>query len=239
MDFSFHVNGDQTPNASHKASLSSPTVANRASLLLLNGPDGFTRLLVGIAGLSVVLTAALFGWQYYLTKQIETKKQQLVAYGTHVSELPLQEIRTISTKLKLANTIAKQYPFVTNTFSILEDSIENQVTYIGFDLKTNQEGEYEMNISAIAPDYKTVARQMDILRTDTYKRYLKHLDLLELAPDAKGGVGFRIKTPIDLKGITPTDLVLSTTLPAAVDFSNVITSSSTVIVGTSTEPQTP
>lgn len=179
--------------------------------IVVGGPGIVTQLLMVASAVSVLATVGLFGWKYFLEQQIANKKQALATYGSSVSDLPLQEIKALSNKLTLVNQLVKEYPYVTNIFPIIEESIENRVTYSSFDLQV-LEGKYTLTLEAEAPDYKTVARQMDVLRGEVYKKYLPEVSLEGLKPSNKGKVGFSIRSPVNLQGITPDQLVLTTTL---------------------------
>lgn len=231
MDFSFHAS--QPSKALGANNLSATPAAFSRSVV--GGPGFFTKVLGGIATVSVLATLGLFGWQYYLEKTITQKKQALAAYGNTVSDLPLQDIKALSSKLKMVNTLVKEYPYVTNVFPIIEESIENRVTYNSLDLQLFQGG-YVLNIDAEAPDYKTIARQLDVLRSDVYKRYFPKLTLDTLSPGDKGRVGFSITTPVNIEGVTPDELILNTTLSEE-NLSTLLSGTTSLDVASSSEFQ--
>ena len=71
-----------------------------------------------------------------------------------------------------------------------------------------------------------------------YKQYFSKIEMGSLQADPTGEVTFAIQTPLVVKGITPDQLIISTTVSAG-DLSTLLSGSSTLIVGTSSEKLEP
>lgn len=166
-------------------------------------------LLIVILVLLVISTGALFGWSYLLKSQIESKKAKLSVYEKKLDKLPLQEMRILSSRLKVITQLVKEHPSVNSAFKILEESVENQVVYKRFDLHFSeaQKG-YELLLGAIAPDYRSVIEQMDTFKRKPYSTYVPLVKIEALHPDDTGKITFNLKMPIAILGVLPEGLVL-------------------------------
>jgi hypothetical protein len=211
MEISFTSPNPQGISPSGAQAQGGSTSFNYATRKANGSIDWLNVILMLIAGGAVLVTLLLAVWHVLLQSSIDAKKTKLSAYEERLSHIPLQDIKKVSSKLKLANTLAKEYPYVTNIFQILEDSVDTNVTYSNFDMHYDlQKGGYLVSLSGTAPDYKTLAMQMDLLKSPVYATYISGLSLEGLHPNSKGGVDFGLKMGIGVKGIAPDMLVLTT-----------------------------
>ncbi|MSR71529.1 MAG: hypothetical protein EXS50_02595 [Candidatus Taylorbacteria bacterium] len=166
-------------------------------------------LLIIILAIMVISTGVLFGWSSLLKSQISTKKDKLSIYEKKLDKLPLQDMRVLSSRLKVITQLVKEHPSVNSAFKILEESVENQVIYKRFDLHFSeaQKG-YELALGAIAPDYRSVIEQMDTFKRKPYITYLPTVKIEGLRPDDTGKITFSLKMPIAILGVLPEGLVL-------------------------------
>lgn len=227
----------QAPAASFGAA-SSQTLEARH----VEGGKSLIQLILSIIlGGMVLVALGLVGYKFYLSSQVETKKASLDTYGKNLQNLPLDQMRKVSTRMRIINQLVKEHPSANVAFRIVEESIENQITYQGMELRYNEQTKgYTLSLRGNAPDYKTVAQQIDTLKRKPYSNYISNLTIDGLAPDDVGKIGFTLRANIQLAGLLPEDLNLSDGAAARIASSTTqmatSTASSSIVIATSTQP---
>lgn len=175
----------------------------------LPGKRDVVKLAVfGIFGATVGVAIILFVYQQYLTSQFNSKKSQLVADEAKLGALPLTDMRKLSNRMKAVNQLVKDHASVRVAFRIIEDSIENPVTYKNFDLHFSESTRlYQLNLGAVARDYHSIVQQIETLKDKDYTKYLPSVTLEGLHPDDTGLVAFNLKMPIVITGILPEEVL--------------------------------
>lgn len=244
MPFSFKPEISQgDPNgapASPPSAESAPAASFGSSvqnLMNRETPEGHSAVqffLMGLALLTLLVCVVLIGYKFYLSSQIENKKAVLASYESRLAGFPLEDMRKLSNRIRLINQLVKEHPSVNVAFRILEDSIENPVTYTRFDLRYNESTKsYQLNIGAIAPNYRGVAQQVDTYKRKPYTNYLSSVSVEGLQPTDRGSVEFSLKMPIMIAGLLPEELNLSDGAAALIASSSPQTASSTPQTATS------
>ena len=250
MPFSFKPEISQTtPNGD--APLPVPTPAASfggtavSSLMAREGEHGKSLVqlvLMAVFGAAVLIAVGLFGYQYYLSSQIDAKKALLADYESRLATLPLEDMRKLSNRIKIINQLVKEHPSANVAFRIVEDSIENQVTYERFELRYNPQTKgYALQLGGVAPNYKSIAQQVDTLKRKPYTTYIQDIVVEGLQPNETGNIGFTLKMPILIAGLLPEGINLSDGAAARVASTSPImgTSSSTMPVLPTTGTTTP
>jgi hypothetical protein len=222
MPFSFKPEASQTTEASPataaapQASFGNSAIGaggagiNVMSRAVDGGKSMFQLALMALAGLSVLASVGLAGYLYYLSSQVDAKKAQLASYETQLGALPLEDMRKLSGRIKLIDQLVKQHPSANVAFRIIEDSVENQVTYTKFDLGYSDSlKSYNLSVTGLAPSYKSVAQQIDTFGRKPYSTYISNVAVDGLAPDTSGQISFSARMPISIIGLLPEDLNLS------------------------------
>lgn len=215
------INGTTLPSTSLTGSPSSMMARGQGE-----GKSFFQLIFMTAAGASVLISVGMFGYLYYLSSQVDAKKAKLASYESQLGGLPLEDMRKLSNRIKILNQLVKTHPSVNVAFRIVEDSVENQVTYTKFDLGYNESTKsYLLSLSGTAPDYKGIAQQIDTFNRKPYTTYLSNVVVDGLNPDSTGRIAFTAKMSIMVVGLLPEDLnlsegaaqrVASSTLPASV-----------------------
>jgi hypothetical protein len=197
------------------------------------GRSLFQLILMFAAGMAVLISVGMFGYLYYVSSQVEAKKAKLTSYESQLGGMPLEDMRNLSNRIKVLNQLVKAHPSVNVAFRLVEDSIENQVTYTKFDLGYSEATKsYSLSLTGTAPNYKGIAQQIDTFGRKPYTTYIPSVTVDGLAPDTSGRIGFTAKMPIMVVGLLPEDLnlsegaaqlVASSTLPEAAVISDAAT----------------
>jgi hypothetical protein len=258
MPFSFKPTEEPQGVQAPVTPMGAPTYGGAVTPPLMSRDDGtksslLHTLLLGIFDILVVVAVLLFGYKYYLSSQIDAKKAQLATYETQLGSLPFNDIRKVSNRLKLITQLIQTHPSVNVALRILEESVENSVTYTRFDLHYADANKgYELGLGALASNYHAVIQQMDTLRSKPFSNYISNPVINNLHPDQTGLIGFSVVMPIIVTGVLPETLVLNTVsiTPEATPTQTTITATTTinnlntsllppVIIATSTASTTP
>ncbi len=236
--------GGAAVSAAPQASFGGASTSSMMARETEHGTSAFHALLFFVFGATVFISAALFAYMYYLSSQVEGKKATLASYEAQLATLPLEDMRKLSNRIKIINTLVREHPSANVAFRIIEDSVENQVVYKRFELRYNDQAKsYALQLGGVAPDYKSVAQQVDTLKRKPYTTYIPSVSVEGLQPDDLGRIGFTLKMPITIAGLLPEGLNLSDGAAARVASSTdsflqsntVQTSSSTIQVGSTTQ----
>ncbi len=222
MPFSFKPTEEPQGAQTSVTPISAPIIGGAVTPPLMSRDDGTSSsllhtLLLGAFNILVVVAIVLFGYKYYLSNQIDAKKAQLATYEEQLGSLPFNDIRKVSNRFKLITQLIQTHPSVNVALRILEESVENSVTYTRFDLHYAEANKgYELGLSALATNYHAVIQQMDTLRSKPFSNYISNPIISNLHPDQTGAVGFNVVMPIVVIGILPESLVLNTARDTAV-----------------------
>lgn len=216
MPFSFKPEISETgtqvpsPAAAPQASFGSSSSATMMSREVEGGKSLVQLALTFIFGITVFFAVALYAYTYYLSSQIETKKATLSSYESRLATLPLEDMRKLSNRIKIINQLVKEHPSANVAFKIIEDSIENQVTYKQFELRyAEQAKSFSLLLRGVAPGYRGVAQQIDTLKRKPYTTYISNVVVEALRPDEAGKIAFTLKMPIAIAGLLPEGVNLS------------------------------
>ena len=208
MPFSFQPTTPQEGAQAEQPAPAMSTMGSSAHNLMVRasgaGKSIVEIFLFVVFGVMVLITVGLFGYKFFLSSQIEGKKEKLARYEASLTGYPIEEMRKLSNRLKIVSQLVKEHPSVNVAFLIVEASVENMVTFTKFDLRYSDTAKsYKLVLNGVAPDYKAVAQQLDALQMDPYKRYIPKFTLETLNPDANGRIVFSISMPIAITGLVP------------------------------------
>ncbi len=225
MPFSFKPNQEDVPSGgiTPPPTMSSPAApfnGTPAEARVSGEKKGIVQvLLYAVAGGAVLVTLVLVGYQYFLNSQIQSKKDALALYETKLSGMPLEEMRKTSDRIKAINQILQEHASVSTAFRVLEDSIEHPLTYTRFGLSLNPTNKtYDLEVGVIAPDYKSVAQQLDTFnKSDTYKEFIPSVTYSGISLDAlTGKVTTAFRMPIHIEGKVPETIIFKGDTPQTV-----------------------
>ena len=167
-------------------------------------------IIIGLFIMSIITTAVLFGYHYYLIKKVESSQTKLNEYEKKMGEIPLEDMGRLSNRLKIVGKLIKEHPSVNAAFRIIEETVENNITYKKFDLHpATGSNSYELRLSAVAPNYKSVVEQIDTLKRKPYSNYVISPTLTSINLDDQGGVSFSISMLVPIVGVLPEDLTFN------------------------------
>lgn len=233
MPFSFKPTTSQTENGPAKSSFSFGDGQDLMSRDSEKGASLLDIVIYFICGTSIVIAGILYGYKSYLESQIAEANLLIEAEQDKLAKYPIEEMRKLSARIKAVNDLTKEHPYVNAAFRILEDSIENEITYQTFGLNF-AEGKYTVTVQATSPDYKSIAQQVDTLRNDPYRVYISDVKVSSLSPTKDGKVSFSLGLPMSITGTLPEDLNFSYGRASSTPQSLPVETAGTAVVSTST-----
>lgn len=158
---------------------------------------------------TTVIAGGLFAYQLKLKGDVNSQKARLAEYDTKLGVLPIDEMRSVSNRIKYASRLIEEHASVNSAFRVLEDSVENPVTFTKFELQNNQvSGNYDLTLGGKAPDYRSVIQQQETFRNKPYTKYLLNPVFSGVGADEKGTVTFSVKSSILIRGILPESMII-------------------------------
>ena len=119
-----------------------------------------------ITGFAVLFAAGVFGYKYYISSQLEAKKQQLQDVQSAFEPELIRDLISLDTRIKKAQTLLQDHTAVTPVFSLLEDETIQSVQINEIEMDIVASG-MEVDARAIAQDYASVANQADALEENS------------------------------------------------------------------------
>lgn len=180
-----------------------------AGRMLTQSTSLIDLILYIVAGACVLTFVVLIAYHQYLSAQAEVKKTELIGHENTFGALPLKEIERLSNRMKVASPIVKDRVLVTTAFHLLEESVEDTVTYTRFDMQFNDTLKtYVVGLSAVSPNYVSAIQQLDTFKRKPYSSYIGPVTTETVRLDDLGRVIFTMKIPLAIKGLLPEDLAL-------------------------------
>lgn len=198
--------------------------------------DPFFILGCVFLGMSILSSLAAYGYGVYLNSQITKKDGQVQIIEKSLQQYPLEDMLSVSNKVLLIQKLLRNHTFPSTILSALSSGIEKNVYYNSFNLTYSPGVGHKLVLSAVAPDYASVARQMDALKNKTaYGQLFKSVDMTALGKDSFGNKLFDIQ--IDVAGSLREDQVnFDTNVNGGVINTNSLNTALPQIIKASTTP---
>lgn len=208
MPFSFKPAISPTGNGAEGSSFSFGSTDDLSARAKEDGLSLIDMAVYAVFGVACFVALVLFGYRYYLNSQIEAARVQITAKEQELSNFHIDDMRSLSVRIKAISQLTKEHPYVNAAFRVLENSIENQIVYKSFNLRSIQ-GKYTLVIEAVSPDYKSIVQQVDTLSNPPYNMYIPNIKVEGLVPDQSGRIAFSLEMPISISGTMPEEMNFS------------------------------
>ena len=171
----------------------------------VNGDIDYVNIvLMGISFATMLVAAALYFYNTSLAASVASKKTTLEQSQVQLKSLPINEIRSLYTKLKYANLLTRNYAYFETALTILGKSTENTVYYTKISLGNDKSGGFGLSLDGKADSYKNLAQQMNTFFSGEQLKYFSKPILGKFALDKETGkISFQFTSKINFKGITP------------------------------------
>lgn len=158
--------------------------------------DPFTSLGIIFFVTAVLFSLIGFGVTYFLEQKNNTLRDDIQKLEVNLKSIPLDEMLSFYSKTQNINSVLKEHVYLTTVLSLLENAVESNVYFKKFDFSYREGAGYDLAISAIAPDTRSVVRQMDTLKSPKYSKVFKSVELKNITKDKFENVTFEIKITV-------------------------------------------
>jgi hypothetical protein len=169
---------------------SSPAVSKRGG----GGMKFFVIIGSIVFGLSLASAASVYGYGYLLSRQIDQVRESLDHNRSTLSTKDIAEWKRLDDRMHVVEEILSRHLAFSRFFGLLEQHTLQSVRFSHFSYEFTREGEAEVSLSGIAPDYASVVSQSDILGMVEEVRDPIFSDLML---DDKGKVSFTVTATLN------------------------------------------
>lgn len=205
-------------------------VGPEKSIITLILTSALALVLVAIGGMSVALST--------LANTEAEKAKELSLQDSQVVKLPIEEVRKLSSRLKVIDRVVKGQPFPTTFLKSLEYVVENDIVFEKANLAYLQSSDtYTLDIDANGPSYKSILNQREAFKLQPYNSFFSESLIRNIAIDKTGKILFKVTSKVKIRGVPPEDAeaVLGKASASQSSFINEGAATSTP-TGTSTGP---
>jgi hypothetical protein len=156
--------------------------------------DPFFILGCVFVGVSILCSAVAYGYGAYLESDSVKLKAESQLIEQDLKQYPLQDMLEFNNKVVRVQKLLKNHTFPETILAALGAGVEPNVYYNSFNLIYTPGVGHTLALSAIAPDYASVARQMDTLKNKTaYGTLFNSVEMTSLGKDQDGNKLFDIR----------------------------------------------
>lgn len=150
--------------------------------------------LVIVSGL---VSAGLFLYKNYLTKQKEISSAALLKIRDSFEKDTIEELDLFNQKTEVAKQILSNHIVLSPLFNVLEEITIPQVQYNKFEQKTDTTGNFMVSIQGVARDYRSIALQADMFNSAKGSSF-KNVIFSNLTKDEKNNkINFNLEFAVD------------------------------------------
>ena len=215
MAFSFNPGQIQTPGAPQEGVPGVAVAPNpfaTSPILVLREKDGtispwaWAQLLLIVFNIvTVVVCAVLFGYTTYLTKSIDSKRQELLDADATFKDYPFKDMHRLSSRMSNLDKLLKNYVSIRSPLTFLERVVENQVVFDEFNFGPSLEGGDVISFVAVTGDYRSLVQQLDALNLTQFSKVVKQPKVNGFKDDTKT-LRIKVTTPVYVQGLLPGDV---------------------------------
>ncbi len=144
---------------------------------------------------SLILAAAVYAWQYTLTKQVATSEQNLVKAREQFDQEFIGYVNRLNTKIETSKNLLNGHVGASTIFGFLALHTLKTISYTDFSYSYEADGTVKVVLAGIAKSYSTVALQSE--EFGKQNQYIKSPIFSNLNPDQAGNVTFTLTALLD------------------------------------------
>ena len=142
---------------------------------------------------AIIFSLVGFGVTYYLEGKNIELRNNIQSIEINLKNAPLDEMLSFYSKTQNINSVLKEHVYLSTIFSILENATEKDIYFKKFDLSFREGAGYELSISGISPDTRSMVRQIDTLKNIKYLQVFKSVELKNISKDKFENITFDVK----------------------------------------------
>lgn len=166
-----------------KKSFKKPVYKTKGAGFLLSS----SLILFVVSGL---LLGGVFFYKEVLKRQITVLETSLKRAHAGFEPGLVQELTSVSMKVKAAKILLKEHKALTPIFEFLRNSTLKNVSFSSFSYKLSKEGAADVSMRGVAKGYASLALQIDEFQKS---KDLKEISVSKLSLTNKGNVSFNLE----------------------------------------------
>lgn len=151
----------------------------------------FSIIAVFILIVSILISAGLFVYKIYLTKQEGILSTSLTTTRDSFEKSTIDELELFDKRTESAKQVLNNHIVLSPMFALLGDITIPQIQYTNFEEKTDATG-FLVNMQGLARDYRSIALQADMFNSPAGKSFTNVL-FSNLVKDKNNNVSFDLK----------------------------------------------
>lgn len=144
---------------------------------------------------TLVIAGGLFFYKSYLIKQKESFSVSLDKMRNNFDQDTIKDLENFDKRVTTSKTVLNNHIVLSPMFQLIGDLTIPSVQYTKFE-HSNSEGEFQVHMTGVANDYRSVALQADVFNTPK-ARYFKNVVFSNLSKDKNNYVTFDIEFLVD------------------------------------------
>ncbi|MEI7513529.1 MAG: hypothetical protein WCJ74_02830 [bacterium] len=144
---------------------------------------------------SLVLSAAVYAWEYTLTKKVATSEKALVVAREQFDQAFIGYVNRLNTKIETSKSLLGSHVGASTIFGFLASHTLKTISYTNFSYSYEADGTVKVVLNGIAKSYGTVALQSE--EFGKQNQYIKSPIFSNLNPDQNGNVTFTLTALLD------------------------------------------
>jgi hypothetical protein len=158
--------------------------------------DPFLILGLVFMGISIFISIISYGYNFYLSDKNTKDKQKIESLNASLSAYPLKDMLDTYNKVINIDLYTKSRNYISSVLYTLETVTEKNVYFKKFVLSETKDG-YYIEMEGVAPDYKSIVRQMDGLKDPRYSKVFNTVTLDTIIRDGSGNLTFAVKIKVN------------------------------------------
>lgn len=146
--------------------------------------------------ISILISAGLYVYKLYLTKQEETLSASLLITRDSFEQGTIDELELFDKRTQSAKTILNNHIVLSPMFALLGEVTIPSIQYTSFTQDTTSNQVFGVTIKGVAQDYRSIALQADIFNS-TKGSSFKNVLFSDLSKDKDNNISFNLMFDVD------------------------------------------
>jgi len=156
----------------------------------------FTTLAIILLIIVSIASVGFFIYKSYLIKQKDSLSAILLKVRGTFDQGTINELELFDKRSSIAKNLLDNHTVFSPTFKLLGNLTIPTIQYTKFNLAVNKNKDYEVRLSGISKDYKSIALQSDVFNGNK-NNYFKNVVFSNLTKNKKNYVTFNLEFTID------------------------------------------
>jgi len=144
---------------------------------------------------SIVLSAAVYGYKFFLDKNIKDLQSSLVTASGQFDQDFISSVNRLNTRIETSKDLLNKHVSASTIFGFLGSHTLKTVSYTDFTYSLDNDGTIKVVLKGVAQSYGSIALQSE--EFGKQNQYIKSPIFSDLNPDQNGNVVFTLTALLD------------------------------------------